>query len=379
MTFKELYQRATILEANDSYMLGKTPNPTGFKKQSASAGIGFFKRDTADEKARDYYKGGVLPQDVSRGSISTPPEVKSTYNIIRDGLKVAASRNTTSAKIAQLFTEYMTAYEKIWSLNSTIENCIKNLQRTLKHSEKHDTVRIFFPNGGSKEVPVEERIAQNEASLKNAEKALNEHIKFIIDEKRPQSYEDIINLVQSACKELLDEEKEKAKTYGKDITSQFLTDFDENGADLFRLMVSFLAKNEEKRNGVEAFNKYKEFVDHRSDNIIYNDIVKTLNEWYKNIILRYPKQDGGSLVSLKSGKKSIKLSPPYQNLIEEFKRNKENRNSIPNLVDFITKTNAFTDHEKSLFADVILSYFDGLGTEASVIRAIRDAGEQIAG
>lgn len=51
---------------------------------------------------------------------------------------------------------------------------------------------------------------------------------------------------------------------------------------------------------------------------------------------------------------------------------------MPELIELISRTSAFTDHEKSMFADAIVSFYEGQGTEASVVRVIRDAGEHIA-
>ena len=42
-------------------------------------------------------------------------------------------------------------------------------------------------------------------------------------------------------------------------------------------------------------------------------------------------------------------------------------------------SNTFNDHEKSIFADAIASFYEGQGTEASVVKTIRDYGSQNAG
>lgn len=378
MTFNELLSRALLLEAEQGHMLGRMHNPSGFKTQSASAGIGFIKQDPKDKQARSYYKGGVLPSDVLRGSISTPPEVKQTYNTIREAFKIVASQKETNQEITKLFIDYMAQYEQIWSFNAKVENCVNLLQKTIKATEKAQEKGEDFIKIGGKEVPCEEAIEMSENYLRDAETDLNAQINYVVDELREPSYQKILEFIKTACKSVYSQEKAKADNFGKKVTEQFVASFAENAEPVLTTIIAFLATDESKQTGYKAFARYREFIDNRSENIIHNDIIKTLNEWYKNILLRYPKNDDG-LVSLKAPNRSTTVPQQYQTLIDMFKRYSKDSDSLHTLIEQIKNSNTFNDHEKSIFADAIASFYEGQGTEASVVKTIRDYGSQNAG
>lgn len=255
MTFNDLMYRAILIEADQGHMLGRIHNPSGFKTQSASAGIGFYKQDPNERKAREYYKGGPLPKNVERGSISTPPEVKSTYNTIKEALKIVASRELTAPKLTKLFIAYMNEYEKIWGLNETVETCIKYLQDTIKKVEKAEadgstTITRKGKNGAMFEVEGQAAIEECEDNLREAEKELNQHINFIIDDQRPAAYNLIQEYIVAACKGLYLEVKEKATNLGTTVGKQFVSEFGENAEPLFKTVAAFITSDESKKQGL---------------------------------------------------------------------------------------------------------------------------------